>query len=231
MSVCRLTSCDLVVAEHEWPFAAQHALDVEQNWKGALALNPKMFNGDVFVLDRWSVVDGVLRGVSLRTKFAAYLYWRGAGQNERYAEAFATTVLMTRDGGIFLARSVAGTLNEGLYCSPGGLFDQRDVDRSGRIDAAGAAARELCEEVGLVSGELEREPGFLLAHAAPYLAVASVFRSALSGDELLAQVRTFIASESEPELEVPVVVYDQAALEQLKLTAFAHLLTKHVLGM
>lgn len=198
----------------------------------ALARNSKLFNGDVFVLHRWSVADGILSGAALSAKFSAYLYWRNGGVAQApYEEAFATTVLISRDGGVLLARSVSGTLNEGRYCSPGGLFDRRDVEGSRRIDAAGAAARELQEEVGLLPLELDRQPGFLLAHVPPYLAVASVFRSALTGDELLGRVGGFLAGETEPELEAPRVVYGRSDLDRLTLTPFADLLTAHVLGM
>lgn len=232
MSVRELLDCKLVVAERSWPFAVEHAEAIARNWAGARLRNPKMFNGDVFVLDHWSVVDDVLSGVSLPAKFAAYLYWRDAGNlGARYSEAFTTAVVVSRDGGLLLARSVAGTLNEGLFGAPGGLIDARDVGAGGRIDVAGAAARELQEETGLRLSELEHRSGFLLAHIGAYLAIASVFKSALSGDRLLARVHDHLKAQDEPELEAPRVVYDRTELGQLALTPFSHLLARHVLGM
>lgn len=231
MTVQRLTDCNLVVADEAWRFAIDQSDAVARNWTAAAARNPKFFNGDVFVVDTWSIDEGVLGGRSLKAKFAAYLYWRDTGfEGAPCSEAFATTVVMARDGGVLLARSVAGTLNEGLYVSPGGLLDQRDMGAGGRLDLAGAAARELNEETGLDADGMQREPGFLLAHLAPYLAVASVFRCPQTGDELLEAVLEFLAAEPEPELEAPVIVRSASELDGLELTPHARLLTAHVLA-
>ncbi len=234
MYVKELTDCRLDVTDSAWAFAEEHAVAIERNWAAACAENAKLFNGDLFIVDTWAIDQGVLMARVLPTKFAPYLYWRGAGRPaaDGYDEAFALCVVVSSDGGVLLAESVSGTLNEGLFGPPGGLLDRRDVggDDAG-LDVSGAAARELHEETGLVAGEMARQPGYLLARVAPYLGVASVFRSALSGPDLVARVATFLDRQSEPELVAPRVVYSVAELDRLALTPFARLLTRHVLGM
>ena len=233
MYVRELKDCNLVVTERSWRFATDHAAAIARNWTAACARNPKLFDGDVFMVDQWSIGDGVLAGEVLPAKFASYLYWRDFGMEagRQYNEAFVSSVIVSSDGGILLARAIGGTLNEGLYGSPGGLLDERDVGCEKRLDLVGAAQRELLEETGLVAGEMVRQPGFLLAHVVPYLAIASVFRSALSGADLIDRVVKFLKGQEEPELEAPRMIYKATELDELPLTPFGRLLTTHVLGM
>jgi len=230
MTVHRLEDCRLHVLEACWPFEQIHAGAIEAHWAAATVTNPGLFNGDVFVVQRWDIVDGTMNAELLQTTFAAYHYWREIGfGNDDTAEAFATTVLLACDGGVLLARAVAGTLNAGLYLSPGGLLDSRDVIDGG-IDVAGAAARELSEETGLKSVEMERSPGFLLARVPPFLGIASVFRSHLSGDELLAQVTSYLDQANVPELEAPIIIREVGELDEFMMAAHARLLSAYVLA-
>ena len=230
MAVQHLTDCSLTVVEGPWGFAREHCGAIAQNWEAAHARNPKLFNGSVYVTEAWTVEHGRLIGRSIKTTFAAYLYWRDVrASDDQYEEAFATTVVISQDGGILLARSVAGTLNEGLYGSPGGLLDERDVRADGQFDIADAAARELAEETGLHGAQLRREAGFLFAHVSPYLALASVYRCALTCDELLAVLGCHLAASPEPELEAPIMVHARSELDELALVPAARLLCEHVL--
>ncbi len=233
MNVRALQDCNLVVTASSWRFAKEYAAAIERNWTTARQRNPKLFDGDVFIVDRWSIDDDVLTGEVLPAKFASYLYWRDAGgdAHDQYSEAFASSVIISSDGGILLAQSVGGTLNAGHYGAPGGLLDERDIGCRRRLDMAGAAARELLEETGLAVAGMVRQSGFVLAHVAPYLAIASVFRSALSGTDLIDAVAGFLEGQAEPELEAPRMVYRATELDALPLTPFGRLLTTHVLGM
>ena len=233
MTARHLHGCELRVSEADWSFARIHAAAIEAHWTAATAQNSCLFNGDVFVVADWAVVDGIMTATVLPTKFAAYLYWResicdNAETWPPFWEAFATTVVLARDGGILLAKSVAGSLNAGLYVSPGGLLDKRDVI-DGCIDIEGAAARELAEETGLAGDCLVRRPGFLLATVAPFLAVASVFEVRTSSDELVGKISEYLAKAEVPELEVPVIVTQLSDLDDLAMAPHARLLSTHFL--
>lgn len=232
MEIRGLSVCRLVVTPRPWCFAEQHRAAIEQHWAAARAGNPKLFNGDVFIVDQWAIADGKLVGQVLPIDFAGYLFWRNAGGDRgHYNEAFASALIFSADGGIFLAQSVGGTLNAGRYGPPGGLIDASDVASDGQIDFATAAARELLEETGLIAGEMERQDGYLLARFGDFLAIVSVFRSALSGRDLIDRVATHLASVSEPELEAPRMIYRPGDLDGLPLTPYARLLVTHGLGM
>lgn len=232
MELSRLSGCNLVVTPKPWPFAVRHRGAIAENWGAATARNPKMFDGDVFIVDHWSIVDGALTGQVLPAKFAAYLYWRDAGaEGGPYHEAFASALVVAADGGVFLARSVGGTLNAGRYGPPGGLVDARDVARDGTLNFAVAAARELLEETGLVAAEMERAAGYLLVRFGPFMAVISVLRSALAGRDLIDRVNGYLDSVAEPELDAPRMIYRPSDLDGLPLTPYARLLATHGLGM
>lgn len=230
MSVTELAGCRLVLAEGAWPYALEHGEAIARHWEQATAANPSLFNGVVFIVAEWRIAAGHLEARMLKTSFAAYLHWRDRGfQEGGYDEAFVTTVVLARDGGMLVARAVDGTLNEGHFVAAGGLIDARDVTREGLIDPAGAAARELAEETGLQAPCVKRRPGFLLARNAPYLAIACVFDVDASSEELVARVARHLETQARPELLEPTVLTRRSDLERLKLTVPTRLLGAHVL--
>lgn len=233
MYVRKLKQCRLTVVDNAWAFADEHAVAIRQNWAAACASNDRLFNGDVFIVDSWGVAEDVLTARVLPTKFASYLYWRDAGgpAGGGYDEAFALCVVVSSDGGVLLGESVSGTLNGGLYGPPGGLLDGRDVGDDAGLDVDGAAVRELYEETGLIAAKMERQPGYLLARVAPYMAIASVLRCAMTGPELISRVSAFLHDQLTPELAAPRVIYSPAECDHMAMTPFARLLTRHVLGM
>ena len=229
--VLELNDCRLRTVNGRWPFEVRHAKAIAAHWKTAASNNPKLFNGRVFVLRNWSIEHDVLFGEAMPTAFAAYLYWRDTGfDGGDTAEAFASSIIVAADGGVLVAKAAAGTLNEEQYVSPGGLLDQRDVTEDGLIDIAGAAAREIAEEVGLGRLDLTRQPGFRMAMVEPYLALASMLHSPLSGAALVRRVADFLSNQAEPELEAPRIVRSRAELDDINPTRFTRLLSETVLA-
>jgi 8-oxo-dGTP pyrophosphatase MutT (NUDIX family) len=228
--VQRLTVCRLAVIDDAWPFAQKHAAAIDAHFVEATQRNPKLFDGDVFVVNQWSVEDGVLEGQTHGAKFSAYYYWRennhDGGDTE---EAFAVNVVKSCDGGVLLVQAVPGTLNAGQYCAPGGLLDRRDLGSDGLLDLAGAAARELKEETGLSAADMTREPGYLMAYVAPFFGIASVFRSDQTGDALLSSIGRSLGAEAQPEIEAPCMVYEVAELNALPTIPIARLLCEAAL--
>lgn len=231
MSVARLKTCRLRLVERSWAFSDRHSDAVAAYWATAIADNPSLFDGDVFVTENWSVENGHLAGEAVATKFSAYLYWREHGFDQGVtSETFASAGVVAADGGIVLVRAVGGTLNGGHYVTPGGLVDKRDVTVDGLLDLAGAAGRELSEETGLNMSDLQREDGFLLANLMPYLCVASVYRSSRSGAELASTIERFLADQEVPEVEDVRVIYNTADLDGMPVAPFARLLTSAILA-
>lgn len=230
MSVVELEECRLRLREGTWGYETANASLIADHWQRACAANPKLFNGTVFIVEDWQVASRALEAGVVQTTFAAYLYWREHGFDDgRYDEAFATTAVMSRDGGMLVARAVDGTLNEGHFVSPGGLIDARDLGGDGLIDPAGAAVRELDEETGLTAEIAKRRSGYLLARDAPYLALASIFDVAMSSEDLLDRVRGHIDDEAEPELLDPMILRRRADMAGIKLTTPTRLIAAHLL--
>jgi len=230
VTITVLEECRLALVAGEWPFAVARALEISRHWETATAANPALFNGEIFVVADWRIENGCLEARMLETKFAAYLYWRATGfAGSDCDEAFATTVVLSREGGMLVARAVDGTLNEGHYLPPGGLIDGRDVTGAGLLDPAAAATRELAEEAGLCAPFATRRPGFLLARNAPYLAIATVFDVDASDAELIAHVERYVASQVQPELIDPQILKRRADLDRVRLTTPTRLLGAYVL--
>lgn len=226
-----LTSCRLAVSDDTWAYATLNKSAIDAHWANAKEANPTYFDGQVFILSRWSVSDGCLIGAAVRTRFAAYLHWRDTGFDDemRTAEAFATTVVVASDGAVLLARAVAGSLNSGHYVSPGGLIDESDQSIRGYLDPALTAARELYEETGLVASDMRRARGFELVRFDPYLAVASIYHAPVSGPELLSRIDRFLRAQPKPELEEPRLIYRRSDMDGMSVAPFTRLLTEAVL--
>ncbi len=230
LNVVELDTCQLRVREGAWAYAVENDARIARHWEQACEDNPQLFNGDVFIVERWELSAGTLEADLVQTKFAAYLDWRGHGLRDGlYDEAFVTTAVLASDGGMLVAWAVDGTLNEGHYLSPGGFIDARDLGPGRLIDPAGAAIRELAEETGLGPDVARRRAGFLMARDAPYLALASVFEVALTGAELVARVAAHLERETMPELLDPMILRRVDDLERVKLTTPTRLIGAHLL--
>ena len=79
MHIERVTECRLAVTDEVWPFAVARRGEIEAHWVEAIAANPTLFDGEVFVMPEWGVADGILTGRLLPTPFSAYHYWRETG--------------------------------------------------------------------------------------------------------------------------------------------------------
>ncbi len=230
VSVFELDACRLRLRDGQWAFAAANTAVIRANWERARAANPKLFDGEVFIVERWGITEGVLEADVVETRFSAYLYWRDNGFHDGvFDEAFVTTAVMASDGGMLVARAVDGTLNAGHFVSPGGLIDKRDLGPDRLIDPAGAAMRELQEETGLTQAVARRRRGFLMARDVPYLALASVFDVRQTGAELVARVQRYIDEQDEPELLEPRILRRRDELEQVLLTTPTRLIAAHLL--
>lgn len=199
--VCRLKRCELTVVEGGWPYAMTHRAAIAAHWQRRLAENPRMFNGSIHVLCRHGVRDGVLQGAYARTDFSSYLYWRENGFNDApTCDGFASVLLRGRNGLYLVARAAAHTLNAGYDVPPGGMIDERDVDRAGRIDVVRYALRELFEETGLGAAEVVVGDEMWVARDGALIAIGIVCRSTLSDQDLVARVNAHNAADSDAEL-------------------------------
>ena len=215
--------CQLRVGEAEWPFACENAAPIDRHWQRATLDNPDFFDGVILMTSNVAVKDGVLSATLFKTRFRNYLYWRHQGfAGSGITDGFGSGLIRSADGAIVLVRQGSGNVNAGIYYTPIGFIDPRDIDDIGYVDIAANITREIEEETGLTPAELARRPGYIVAATGAQLAMAVVFDCELSAPELELRINTFLANEERPELaEIRLVksLADTAGLELARHTA------------
>jgi len=209
-----------------WTYAVNHRDVIDAHWRMAIAANPNFFNGTIHVLTRMHVTDGHFDATLAPTDFKNFLYWRDEGfpQEARVKDAFGSALIHSREGYIILGRQRPGNINEGQAYLPGGFIDHRDVTVEGTVDLRASVAREVAEETGLGPNELAPGEGFIVTDVHPHVSFAVPYTSHLSADELVARIRSHIATEADPELAEPVVLKSPADIEGRSVTHYARAL-------
>ena len=229
--VQRVDACRLIVGDRRWEWAANNADGIVANWQTQLAKNPRFFNGRIQILTRYRIEGGVFSGNFTTTDFASFIHWRGLGYPDPSVhDCFGCAILRSNEGHILLGRQAAGNLNSGRAYCPGGFIDPADVRPDRSIDIDGSIQREIGEETGLDLMSLRREPGYVLVAADASIAIGVVYRSAMSANDLRAQIMAHITSESAPELADILIVRTPADIADVKTSGYVVPLVQALLG-
>ncbi len=230
-SVVRVSDCTLAVDPGGWSFAAHNAAAIDQHWERRLASNPKMFNGGVFVLSQYDLIDGVFRGRLLQTDFKSYLFWRDSQfPDVGVSDAFGSALIRSADGAVLLGRQRDGHVNAGLAYLPGGFIDPSDVGADGTVDLETSIARELREETGLDETMVSPEPGYWITFHGPLISCAQTYASRLSAQQVRSAIKAHIVRESDAELVDAVIVRRTTDLEGQNIADYARTLIDWLFG-
>ncbi len=230
-SVCFVSRCDFRLdPAAEWPFALGHREAVDAHWREAVEANPSFFNGCIFLMKDIDIADGVFTASFVKTEFKSFLYWKACGFPEAGVwDGFGSALLRSAEGHVVLGRQTLGHVNSGLTYLPGGFIDQRDVRADHSIDIGASIAREVKEETGLATGDMELRPGFYLTRLGRQISVAAEYRSSLAAEDLRVKLLEHIAGEDEPELADVVIVRRPPDQHDDGLAAYARVLLGHIL--
>jgi 8-oxo-dGTP pyrophosphatase MutT (NUDIX family) len=227
--VLRVERCRLRAGSGPWRFAERSAAEIDRHWQRRSAQNPALFNGTIFILERFDVTDGALDGVLIPVEFKSFLYWKDMGYPDRSAlDCFGSALIRSRDGMVLLGRQRAGNINAGLAYLPGGFIDPRDLGPDGEIDIAASILREAAEETGLETRDLARGRGFLLTFTGPMLSVAVELQSNLSAVALARQIRKRLSGDANAELEDVLLVGSREELSGLAMPICAQTLLESI---
>jgi 8-oxo-dGTP pyrophosphatase MutT (NUDIX family) len=150
----RQLDCRLVPAR--WAFAEENVRAIAAHWARFVAEKPASFNGTVLLQHAWALEDGVYRARYLEADYAAFIAWRDFGHpGPPMRNGFAMAALRARDGAYLLGEMGPGTANPGKIYFAAGTPDRADLAPDGVVDLAGSVLRELTEETGLRSEEVE----------------------------------------------------------------------------
>jgi len=221
--VFRVAQCVCRVGDYEWAYAAERRAQIDQHWAQASAVNPTFFDGIVLLTSACHLddVDGPSSRLALtlfETRFRNFLYWHSHGfAGQGAIDAFGAGIVRASDGALLLVRQHPGNVNEGPFNFPSGFIDRSDVDEDGQVDIGGNVARELAEEVGLTTADMERCPGFVVTRVGVHLAVGVEFRSPLTSDHLAARISAFLTTGKDREIAQAIFVRKTQHLEGLEL--------------
>ena len=195
---------DVVLDPAPHPFEIDNAEAIEQNWQVELRARPAMFDGTVVLLSEFGYGDRRLHGRCHAVRYATFMYWRRERAGTA-AHAFAHPVLVASDNALVAIRMAAHTVNAGRVYFAAGSFEPEDFP-GGRVDLHHNMAREVLEETGLDLAMARRDA---LCHALSTEKGTVIFRRYhldTPADEIAARIERFVAAESEPEIEGPVVI-------------------------
>lgn len=213
-----VADCSLKLSGEPWPFAQEHASEIDAHWQAATTENPAYFNGIVHLIDSVRFVDGVLYATLTRTEFKSYLYWRMHGFPEAgVLDGFGSALIRSSDGEYLLGQQMPGNVNYGFACLPSGFIDERDVLPDGTIDITRSIEREIAEELGDVGKLVQKEKGFIVTRSDTQMSFAVRFYVPVTTAEVVRLVEEHNATCGDPELEAIIPVANRDDIERLNM--------------
>ncbi|HEY6631521.1 MAG TPA: hypothetical protein VIZ90_08725 [Rhizobiaceae bacterium] len=203
---------DVVLDPSQHPFERGREEAIAENWRHEVAARPAVFDGKVVLLSEFGYDRGRLFGRCHAVGYSTFLYWR----KDRVAtavHAFAHPMLVASDNALVAIRMGAHTVNAGRVYFAAGSFEPEDFP-DGIVDAHGNMAREVREETGIDISTVRRgERHYVLATQHGTVIFRRYFVDG-TADEIAARIRAFVAGESEPEIEGPVIIRNAGDLPE-----------------
>lgn len=195
--------CRLVA--HHWAFAEEAADRIDAHWAARLERTPAMYDGAVLLACGATLTGAeggrVLRLEAFETRFSRFLAWRDFGWPDKSVfNCFAMPAVRSSDGAWLVGEMGSHTSVAGRRYFPGGTPDPSDVTDAGAVDLLGSLRRELREETGLSAKEGVEAEGWTVIFDDQRIACLKQIDWPQSSAALQARVRSFLASEADPEL-------------------------------
>ncbi|AZO43912.1 hypothetical protein EJ076_23895 [Mesorhizobium sp. M7D.F.Ca.US.005.01.1.1] len=193
------------------PFALDNAEAIAENWQREIAANPALFDGTVVLLSQLAYRDNRLVGRCHAVTYSTFMLWRKRRENSGAEHAYAHAVLVAGDNALVAIRMGLQTVNAGRVYFAAGSFEPVDF-RDGQVDVDFNMIREVREETGLDLSGAERGKRW---HALSTNSGTVIFRryhETAPADEVARRISAFVATETEPEIEGPVIIRHAADL-------------------
>lgn len=196
---------DVRLEDGPHPFAAGRETEIRGNWEQEVSRNPALFDGDMALLASLAWHDERLVGTCHVVKYSTFMLWRRIQPVASAEHCFAHAIPVGADNALIAARMGAHTVNAGRVYFAAGSFEPEDF-RDGRVDAHFNMAREVREETGLPLDRAAAEPAFHCWSGEGGTVIFRRYRFTEAADAMAESIRRFVAAESEPEIEGPVVI-------------------------
>lgn len=213
----------VLVAAGEPDYVIRNRQAIDENWQREVAVNPAIYDGEIYLAAEAELTDGVLNASYQRTSFRSLLYWRRDKSADKPFHIFGSGVIVSSDNQLLLGQMAAHNAVAGRIYFPAGSNDDQDIV-DGQVDFAGNARREVLEETGIDLKDALRTGGYALVLSERSLALFRCYYFDRSGDELLAQATGMIEAQEQPELS-RVLMVGQGGLLDARSPAYVHAFT------
>ncbi len=214
IQIIELDRVEITVERWQWEFAIRQRMEIDQHFARRQRERPTIWNGRVFLLNRYEISAGVLQGSSFETDYASFLAWYDWGfRDAGVFNVFAAAALRAADGAYLVGEMAQSTAAAGQIYFPSGTPDREDVGAEGALDLAGSVGRELLEETGLDIGALAAEPGWTLVRDSGFVALMKRLTACQNAAELRSRIMRHLASEAQPEFSDIRIVRGRADLD------------------
>ena len=228
-TIIELETVECVYEPVPWPFAEENRAAIAAHWARLIAAKPRLFNGRVLLLHRWTIEGDAFRGAYLDTDYASFIALRDFGFPDKdKRNCFSMAALQAADGAFLLGEMAQHTANAGAIYFAAGTPDLDDVVE-GRVDLSRSVLRELGEETGLDPASLSIAPGWTMVSQGQRFALMRRMRSPLDSGDLARRIEDFLTRETEPELARMHVVRSLADVPADRMPAFQLAYLRHVL--
>ncbi|MBB6410468.1 hypothetical protein [Mesorhizobium sangaii] len=193
------------------PFALDNAEAIVENWQREVAAKPALFDGTVVLLSQLTYRDNRLVGRCYAVNYSTFMLWRKRRENSGAEHAYAHAVLVAGDNALVAIRMGSHTVNAGRVYFAAGSFEPIDF-RDGQVDVDFNMIREVREETGLDLSDAPRGKRYHVLSTASGTVIFRRYRETAPADEIARRISAFVATETEPEIEGPVIIRHAADL-------------------
>lgn len=193
------------------PFARDNAEAIAENWQHEIAANPALFDGMVVLLSQLAYRDSRLIGRCHAVNYSTFMLWRKRRENSGVEHAYAHAMLVAGDNALVAIRMGPHTVKAGRVYFAAGSFEPIDF-RDGLVDVDFNMIREVREETGLDLSGAERGKRYHAMSTSSGTVIFRRYHAAAPADEIARRISAFVAAETEPEIEGPVIIRHAADL-------------------
>ncbi|MDX8522555.1 hypothetical protein [Mesorhizobium dulcispinae] len=193
------------------PFERDNQPAIAENWQREMAAKPALYDGTVVLLSALAYRDSRLIGRCHAVRYSTFMLWRKNRELSGAEHAYAHAVLVAGDNALVAIRMGSHTVNAGRVYFAAGSFEPIDF-RDGLVDVDFNMIREVGEETGIDLSTAQRGRRY---HALSTPSGTVIFRRyhvAEPAEEIARRISAFVAAESEPEIDGPVVIRNAADL-------------------
>ncbi|TPN45503.1 MULTISPECIES: hypothetical protein [unclassified Mesorhizobium] len=195
------------------PFALENADAIAENWQREIAANPALFDGTVVLLSQLAWRDNRLVGRCHAINYSTFMLWRKQRENSGAEHAYAHAMLVAGDNALVAIRMGPRTVSAGRVYFAAGSFEPIDF-REGLVDVDFNMMREVREETGLDLSAARRGVRYHALSTASGTVIFRRYHVTAPADEIARRISAFVASETDPEIEAPVIIRHAADLPE-----------------